>query len=116
MGERRLRLPGAGPERERGGLPHGEPREGAGQVQHDPPGRDGDAGAQLEEPLAERPHLAGGAGGAGQMAAELLEQDVGRGREEHAEGIRPEPGATRAVQAEAVVELLDPILRVSRSQ
>lgn len=53
--------------------------------------------------------MAGSTGGGGQR----LEQDVGGGGEHHPEGIRPEPGSTRPGQAEAVVELLDPVLRIS---
>ena len=76
-------------------------------MEHDPPGRDGDPGAELDEALAERADLAGGAGGAGQVPTQFLEQDVGGGGEQHSEGISLEPGATRPVQPEPVSNELE---------
>jgi hypothetical protein len=45
------------------------------------------------------------------VTPQLLQQHVGRGGEQHPEGIGPELGAARPVQAEAVMELLDPVLK-----
>src|SRR3990172_4539538 len=54
-------LPGAGAQRQRGARPEGQPGERAGEVQDDLAGGDGDAGRDLDQPLAERAHLEAGA-------------------------------------------------------
>src|SRR5512139_2214303 len=109
----RMGLPGTRPERERHGLPQGQPGEGAGEVQDDPAGRDLHAGPEFEEPLAERPNLEARRWGRGQPLPQPLEQDVGRGGEEHPEGVRPEARAARPVEAEAGMQLLQPVLHVA---
>ena len=58
MGGGRPQSPGAGPERECHRLPECEPREGAREVQHGPPGRHTDPRPRLDEALADRPDLA----------------------------------------------------------
>jgi len=70
------------------------------------------AGPELEEALPKRADLGADAGGGRDVAPQLLQQDVGRGGEQHPEGIRPELGAARPVQAEAGMELLDPVLDI----
>ncbi len=49
----RPQLPRASAERQCHGRPGGQPGERRGQVQHDPPGRDGDAGPELQQALVE---------------------------------------------------------------
>ena len=65
---------------------------------------------ELEQALAERPHLETRRRGGGQPLPQSLEQHVGRRGEEDPERVGPEPGAARAVEAEAGVQLLQAIL------
>jgi len=74
------------PKRQGHGLPEREPGEGAREMEHDAPRGDLHPRPELEEPLAERGHLERGRRGAGEPRPEPLEQHVGGGREEHAEG------------------------------
>ena len=72
----------AGAQRERHTLPQGQPGEGAGEVEHNPPSGDLDAGPELEQPLAQEADLQGRCRRGGEPRAQRLEQDVGRGGEE----------------------------------
>jgi hypothetical protein len=110
--ESRVRLAGTRPEPHGHRLPEGQPGEGAREVQDDPAGRDLHAGPELEQPLAERPDLEARRRGGREPGPQGLEQDVRGGREKDAERVGPEAGAARAVEAEAVVEFLQPVLHV----
>ena len=69
-----MALAGTGAQRERHTLPQGQPREGAGEVEHNPPSGDLDAGPEREEALPERAHLQPRCRRGGQPLAERLEQ------------------------------------------
>ena len=47
------------------------------------------------------------------LLPQRLQQDIHRGRQQHAELIRPEVQATRPIQRQAVMQLLEPVLRVA---
>ena len=68
---------------------------------------------QFEEPVAQPRHLGAGTGGARRAQPEFLHQHVGGGGEEHAQLIGPKATATRAVDLQAIEQLLDPIVDVA---
>ena len=67
----------------------------------------------LREPVAQPRHLGAGTGGARRAQPEFLHQHVGGGGEEHAQLIGPEATAARAVDLQAIEQLLDPIFDVA---
>src|SRR5512139_3899425 len=84
--------------------------EARGQVQHDSADGGSDAGSDFEEGVAEGRDLSASELGARGSEAQLLHEDVGGGGEEDAELVGEEARAAGAVDLEAVVQLLDPVL------
>ena len=99
-------LPGAGAECERDVPPGVEVRRGGGQVQDHAADRADDVRAELEQPGAQPRHLGAGTGGARRAQPEFLHQHVGGGGEQHAQLIGPEATAARAVDLQAIEQLL----------
>ena len=97
-------LTGAGAERQGDAPPGVEVRGRGRQVEGDAAHRNDDVGAQLQQPVAQPCHLGAGTPGTRRAQQEFLHQHVGRGGDEHAELIRPEATAARAVDLEAVSE------------
>ena len=98
----------------KGDVPPGvEVRRGGRQVQDDAADRADDVRVELEEPVAQPRHLGVGTGGARRAQPEFLQEHVGGGGEEHAQLIGPEPTAARAVDLQAIEQLLNPILDVA---
>lgn len=57
-------------------------------MQHDAPHGGLDPGTELDEPLAQGTHLSAGAGGSRGVQSQLLHQDVGGRRQQHAQLVR----------------------------
>jgi hypothetical protein len=93
--------------------PRGVIGEGRRQMQHKAAGTGDDPRADLEQAFAQRRDLRARVGGAGRVPPKFLQQDVRGGGEEHAQLVGPEPHATRAIDLEAVMQFLDPILDVA---
>jgi hypothetical protein len=86
---------------------------GSGQMQHDAPHRGLDPGAELHQMFAQGADLGRAEGGARGAQAQLLVEHVGRGGQQSAQLVGEEAGAAGAVDLQAVVQFLDPILDVS---
>src|SRR5215212_1147992 len=69
--------------------------------------------ADLDEAEAEGIELQASGLGCEEPATELIEQPVGGGVQEQAEGVGPEAVVAEAVGAEGVLEVLDPVLRLA---
>ena len=69
--------------------------------------------AELQQPFPQDGDLRARAGRVLRVTAECLHEDVGGGREQHPELVGQEPRATRPVDLQAVLELLDAVLDVS---
>jgi hypothetical protein len=82
----------------------------AGKCKDDPPHRALDPHRELQQPLAQRGDLRVGTGGARGPAPQVLEQHVRRQGQQHAKLVGQEPLATRSVQLQPVMQLLQPIL------
>ena len=72
-----------------------------------------DVRPQFEEPIAQPRHLGAGTGGARRAQPEFLHEHVGGGGEQHAQLIGPEATAARAVDLQAINQLLDAVLDVA---
>src|SRR5271156_7071734 len=105
-------LPRAGAEGESDLAEAGQEREGSGQMDDDAAHRAQHARAELQQALSQGPHLRSRALGPGGPQAQFLQQHVGGRRQQHAELIGPEIGATGAVDLESLVQLLDPVFDV----
>ena len=98
---------------------HGDPTPGVAprralrQVQHESADRPLDPARQFQQPLPQGRDLRRGTGGALRLAAQFLEQHIGRRGEQDTELIGPEPRATRSAQGQAVMQLLEPILHIA---
>ena len=90
-----------------------EVRCGGRLVQDNAADRADDVRPQCEEPVAQPRHTGAGTGGARRAQPEFLQEHVGGGGEVHAQLIGPEATATRAVDLQAIEQLLDPILDVA---
>ena len=92
------------------GAPGDDVRIGLREMQDIPAHTHGDLYADLQQALAQRRHLGARVDGARRAETEFLQQDVRGSREQHAELIRPETRAARAIDLESVMQFLDPIL------
>ena len=106
-------LSGAGAECKRDVPPGVGVRRGGGQVQDHAADRADDVRPQFDEPVAQPRHFGAGTGGARRRQPEFLHQHVGGGSQEDAQLDRPEPTAARAVDLQAIEQVLDPILDVA---
>ena len=75
-----------------------------------------DMDAQLEQPGPQPAHLGAGARRAGGPQPQFLHEHVGDRRQQHPQLIRPEAAAARAVDLQAIEQLLDPVLDVPAMQ
>src|SRR4051794_6984958 len=72
-----------------------------------------DPSADFDDAQAEGVELEAGGLGREQPASELIEQPVGCGVEQEAEGVGPEPMIAESVGSEGVLEVFDPVLRLA---
>ena len=108
-------LSGARAQRERDVPPRLEVWRGARQMQHHAADRADDVDPQLQQPVAQPRHLAAGTRSTRRPQSQLLHQHVGCGGQQDAQLVGPEPAATRAVDLQAIEQLLDPVLDVAAS-
>ena len=94
-------------------VPGRAPRRRPRQVQHDATHRTFHPDRQLEQPLPQRGDLCRGAVRAVGLLPQRLQQHLRRGRQQHAELIRPAPRATRAIQRQPVMQFLEPVFHVA---
>ncbi len=83
---------------------------GSGQVQHDAPHRGLDPGAEFHQMFAQGAELGRAERGARSAQAQLLVEHVGGSGQQPPQLVGQEAGATGAVDLQAMVQLLDPIL------
>src|SRR5262249_54096534 len=87
------------------------PRPAGGEMEPPPPHRAHDAGAELEEPQAQRAERGRGERRVGQDAEpEEMQQVVGERVQQEAAGVRAEGVAGEAIGREVALELLDEVL------
>src|SRR5579884_3663952 len=84
-----------------------------GEVNPDAVGPLADAAAELEQVQPQGVELVGGGGRVGEPATQGVEQPIGGGMEQEAEGVRPEAMVAEPVCLERVLQVLDPVLRGS---
>jgi len=102
-----------GPDRDGDPSPCVLPRIRRWEVEHESANRDHDSRSDLEKLLAKLAHLAAGELRPGRSETELLEEHVRRRRDQHPELVGDERRATGPSQVEVVVQLLDPVFRLS---
>ena len=85
-----------------------EVRRRARQMQNEAARRADNVHPQLEQPVPQPAHLGAGAGGTRRPQPQLLHEHVRRGSQQDAQLVRREVSATRAVDLQAVEQLLDP--------
>ena len=85
---------------------------GGGQMQHDSSHGGLDPRAELRQMFAQGADLGRTEGGARGSQAQLLVEHIGRGGQKPPQLVGQEAGAAGAVDLQAVVQLLDPILDV----
>ena len=100
-------LSGARAQRERDVPPRLKVWRGARQMQHHAADRADDVDPQLQQPVAQPRHLAAGTRSTRRPQSQLLHEHVGRGRQEDAHLVRPEPTAARAVDLQPIEQFLD---------
>src|SRR5439155_24381773 len=76
----------------------------------DPPHRGDDVNAELDQLLAQRPHLGPRPDGARRLETYFLHQHIGRCREQDAQLVGPEARAAGATDLQSDLELLDAVL------
>ena len=89
---------------------------GGWQMQHDAPHRRLDPGAEFHEVFAQGADLSGSEGGARGPQTQFLVEHVGGGAQKGAQLIGEEAAAAGAVDLQAMVQLFDPVLDVTRGR